>query len=370
MTNKEKSKIQKEIVDSLDLKPHGRLLLAPRVGKSKLVIDIIKKNNPKSILWVTPLAKLAEEDIPEEFNTWKAKKFLNKLKTVTWTSLNKIKGHYELIILDEEQFATENNLSNIINGKLTADYIISMTGTQTKHETKKDLYKSLKLPILYELSINEAVDIGLLANYTIKVIEIDMSREKTVKAGTKDKPFMTSEEEQYKWLSSSAQKAIFQKRKDAQFRILARMRSVYDSDSKTKAAKYLIDNLQGRKLIFSSGIKQAEYLCSNVFHSKTDDKYLNKFISGEIDEIAMVNAGGVGTTYKEIDHLFMVQADSDKNGLTSQKVARTLLDQPNYKATIWVLCLIGTQDEKWVESALQNFDKSKVEYIRFKNIKL
>ena len=46
MTNKEKSRIQKEIVDSLEPKPHGRLLLAPRVGKSKLAIDIIKKNKP------------------------------------------------------------------------------------------------------------------------------------------------------------------------------------------------------------------------------------------------------------------------------------------------------------------------------------
>lgn len=66
----------------------------------------------------------------------------------------------------------------------------------------------------------------------------------------------------------------------------------------------------------------------------------------------------------------MVQADSDKNGTTSQKIARTLLEQKNYKATIWVLCLVGTQDEKWIESALENFDKTKVEYIRYKNFKL
>lgn len=32
MTKKEKTRIQKEVVDNLDYKPHGRLLLAPRVG--------------------------------------------------------------------------------------------------------------------------------------------------------------------------------------------------------------------------------------------------------------------------------------------------------------------------------------------------
>ena len=184
MTYKEKSKIQKEIVDSLDLKPHGRLLLAPRVGKSKLAIDIIKVNKPKSILWVTPLAKLAEEDIPKEFQTWKAVNYTKKLTTVTWTSLNKIKGHFDMIILDEEQFITDNNISGIINGNITYEYILSMTGTETKHKDKIELYNSLKLPVLYKLSINEAVDVGLLANYTIKVIEIDMGKDKSIKAGT------------------------------------------------------------------------------------------------------------------------------------------------------------------------------------------
>jgi hypothetical protein len=64
----------------------------------------------------------------------------------------------------------------------------------------------------------------------------------------------------------------------------------------------------------------------------------------------------------------LIQCDSDKNGLTSQKIARTLLDQPGYKATVWLLSLVGTQDERWVASVLQNFDKSKVEYVRFKNL--
>lgn len=370
MTNKEKSKIQKEIVDSLELKPHGRLLLAPRVGKSKLIIDIIKKNNPKSILWVTPSAELAEKNIPEEFETWKAKKYSDRLTTTTWASLNKMKGHKEVIILDEEQFATENNLASLLDGSLTADYIISMTGTQTKHETKKELYKALKLPVLYKLSINEAVDIGILANYSIKVIEVSLGTEKNVKAGSKEKPFMTSESSNYSYLDTTVNKAIHQGRKDVVFRILARMRAIYNSPSKTKVAKFLMENLTGRKLFFCATISQAEDICEFFYHSKTNDKNVQRFIKGEIDNLALVNAGGIGWTYKDINHLIMAQADSDNNGSTSQKIARTLLEQKNYKATIWLICLMGTQDEKWVESALENFDKNKVEYIEYKNLKL
>lgn len=368
MTNKEKSRIQKEIVDSLEHKPHGRLLLAPRVGKTKLMIDIIKREKPESILWVTPSAELADVDIPKEFETWKAKRFVKKLTTVTWMSLHKMVGFFDMIILDEEQFATENNTVNLLNRSLDYVNIVSMTGTPTKHQDKIDIYKKLNLPILCDMSINQAVDVGILANYTIKVLEVNMSNEKNIIAGTKAKPFKTSEVAQYKWLTKIVQQAMYQKRKDTQFRILARMRAIKNSQSKLKATKELLNQLKGRILIFSGSIKQAEELCSYRYHSKTNDVDLKKFQSGEIDRIAMVNAGGTGFTYREIDHLVMVQADSDKNGLTSQKLARTLLQQKDYKATIWIVSLLDTQDEKWVESALGNFDKSKVEYIRHKNL--
>jgi len=367
MNDKEKEEIQKEIVDSLKLKPTGRLLLAPRCGKTKIAIDIIKKNKPTSILWVTPSSELAKKDIPEEFNKWKAKKYLKILTTVTWASLNKITGYFDMIILDEEQKITENNCINFINKKINYDYLISMTGTPTKHEDKLQIYRNLKLNILYDISINKAVNIGLLSDYSIKILEVGMSNKKDIKAGNKNVSFMTSEIDQYRWLHINAQNSIFQKKKDAQFKILSRMRAIYNSKTKTEVAKYLMNTLKGRKLFFCSSIKQAELLCENTYHSKTDNKDLQKFISGEIDNISMVNAGGIGFTYKNIDHLVIVQADSNKNGLSCQKAARVLLRQKNYKATIWIISLLGTQDEKWVSSLIESFDKNKIEYVNYKN---
>lgn len=368
MTPKEKAALQKEVVDSLDPNPHGRLLLAPRSGKTKMIIDLIKRDKPVSILWVTPSAKLATEDIPSEFDKWSAKRYKKKLHTSTWMSLNKVSGHYDLIVLDEDQFITENNAENLLNGSLSGN-IISMTGTPTKHEDKIALYNKLGLKTLYQITINQAVDIGLLANYNIKVVEVDMSTANTIEAGNKNSKFMTSEVKQYDYLTRVMKQAIFQKRKDVQFRILNRLHAIKNSPSKLEAAKFLIEYCKGRKLIFSAGIQQAEELCDYTYHSKTSNEDLKKFQSGEIDEIAMVNAGGTGFTYVALDHFIITQIDSDKNGLTSQKISRTLLQQPDYEAVIWILCLAGTQDEKWVEAALENFDKSKVEYIRFKNMK-
>lgn len=373
MTKAEKSRIQKEIVDGLEHKPHGRLLLAPRVGKTKIIIDLIKRDKPESILWVTPSAELADmnntkDGIVSEFSKWGAKRYIKKLTTTTWASLSKIIGFYDMVVLDEEQHITENNSVNLVNRSIDYINIVSMTGTPTRNEEKKWIYSRLQLPILVNIPINKAVDIGLLANYEVNVIDIPMSNKKDIEAGNKSKKFMTTEIAQYNWMSNMVRQSIYQNRKDKTFRILQRMRAIKNSPSKHEAAKKLLSKLEGRILIFAATIKQAENLCSYTYHSKTDNKDLLKFKNGDIDRIAMVNAGGTGHTYKKIDHLIIVQADSDKNGGVSQKISRTLLQQKNYKATVWILSLLQTQDEKWVESALKRFDKSKVNYINYKNL--
>ena len=368
MTDKEKSELQKNIVDGIPYMPHGRLILAPRVGKTKIAIDIIKRDKPETILWVTPSAELAEKDIPAEFRTWKAEEYLKNLTTTTWMSLHKVKGKFDIIILDEEQFLTENNAVNLLDGSLSG-HILSMTGVETRHQDKQSIYTALGLKVLYRLSVNSAVEIGLLSNYQVKVIDIEMNRtDKVIKGGNKQNPFMTTEFANYQYLNKITQQSIFQGRKDSQFRILARRRAIINSLSKDRVTKWLWNNLKGRKLFFCASIEQANSITDKTYHSKTDNIQLQKFISGEIDEICMVNAGGTGFTYKSIDHLVVVQADSDKNGLTVQKICRTLLAQKDYQAQIWILNLSGTQDENWVNSALSKLNKEKIEWVSAKNL--
>lgn len=371
MTNKEKSELQKEVINAVAPGQSGRLILAPRIGKSKMIIDLIKRDKVKGdILWVTPTTKLADESIPAEFVKWKAKKYLKQLKTVTWKGLAKCEGHCGLIILDEEQFMTVNNSRPIGLGHLTADTIISMTGTESKSKDKKELYSKLKLDVLYRISINKAVDIGLLANYKIKVINIPMDKNNNIvveykdKATKKPKSFTTSEQKQYEYLTRKLEKS------STKFGIMHRRRIIGNSPSKVGAAKYIINSLEGKKLIFAVDRNQAEELCDYVYHGKTDDADLKKFISGETNKIAMVNKGGTGYTYFNIDNLIITQVDSDTNGLTSQKIARTLLEQGDYEATIWILCLEETRDVIWLNSTLESFDRSKVEYINFKDLEL
>lgn len=369
MTNSEKTKLQKEILDSLPPLPSGRLLLSPRSGKTKVIIDLIKRDKPLSILWVTPSSELASKDIPKEFDIWKAKKYKKRLSTVTWKSLPNATGEYDIIVLDEDQFITPVNAANLLDKTLVGNTIISMTGTPSKDKIKNELYEALELEPLYELSINQAVDIKLLADYEIKVIKVPMSTSKTLKVGSKKKSWLSSEKLQYDYLNKVANAALFNGAKDKTFKVLNRMRAIKSSPSKTNIGVLLAKKLSGRKLIFASTIAQSELLSPFRYNSKTKNDDLIAFKEGRINSLALVNSGGTGFTYKRIDHLIMVQADSDNNGLTSQKISRTLLGQPDYKAVIWIICLMDTQDETWVNAALKRFDETKIEFLSTEQLK-
>lgn len=361
--DKERDDILQEVLAASPPNPHGRYIISPRVGKTRLVISLIKRDKPKSILWVTPQKELAKIDIPREFVLWKAKAYLPKLTTTTWKSLKKFTGKFDLIVLDEEQFATENNLANLFSGELEYRNIISMTGTPTRDTNKDKLYESLHLKPIYEISINDAVDKNILSDYQINVVNLKLSSVQDINVKFKDKSFMTSERKQYVYLHNKTEMAIQEKSKTIPFLINKRKNLIYNSKSKQRVAEKIIKNLPGRKLIFCGSTKQAEAVSPNFYNYKTGSDNLLNFIDGKIDELALVNKGGVGVTYRNVDHVIMIQVDSDTNGTTAQKIARVLLKQEGIKPCIWILCVESSKDVNWVDSALQTFDPKKIQYI-------
>jgi len=363
---------QKEILDSLSAPPHGIYLISPRFGKSRLAISIIKKFKLKKVLWVTPSVKLRDEDIPQEFSKWKVSTYLKGTDIICYSSMSEHKGNYDIVILDEVQTITDNNSLPLFNGNIKYKTILGLTGTMPKHEEKLVLLRKLKLNVLLDISIDDAVADNMVADYRIKVLEVPLNyTDKNIVAGTKAKPFKTTEGANYDYLSKQVAKMMFvTDKKRLQFAILNRLRFIYKSPTKLETAKKLIKHLNGRKLVFTGSIDHAELISPYTYHSKTNQDHLNLFLQEKIDLLACVNAGGTGFTYKNVDHFIIVQADSNKSGGFIQKLARSLLLQKDYVASIWIISLQGTQDEVWVTNALQELDQSKIEYINIKNLKL
>lgn len=362
---KNRDRIQEEILDNLEYPVHGLLNIAPRVGKTLLTINILKKEKCKKVLWVTPDRKLRDIGLPGEFKKWKALTLLKNVDIVCYSSLHKIKGKYDKIILDEYQHITINNSKGLIKGSLQYGSIIGLSGTHPKHLEKHEIYSKLNLKILSEMSIDEAVDEKLVAPYKITVIGVKLDNiNKNILSGNKTKPFMQTEQQKYDYLTKSISVKFNRGEAIPKFYYLNRMRFIYTLKSKNSLAKEFISKLKGRTLIFSGGIEQAEYLCKHTYHSNTNDEYLKKFLDKKIDKLCCVNSGGTGLTYEGVDNFVIVQVNSNKRGDTTQKIARALLLQSNYKANIYIFYVKDTVDEKWKDEVLKEFS-GEIEYIDY-----
>lgn len=360
MNNEIKTKIQDEVINRLPLKPHGLLNYSVRFGKSRIVCELVRKNNPKKILWVTLSAELRDKDIPDEIKSWLGEEYFDRFKIICYKSLSKEKGDYDLIVLDEYQAITEESIRPLLNGTLKYEYIIGVTGTPPKSLDKIRLLWQLRLLEIDKFDIDLGVEKGIIAPYRITTIPVKLnSIDQTVKAGSKEKPFYTTETKSYDYYTSQ----IDEKKKlgqDISFLSLNRARMIYNSRSKSIRTRELLKSLKGRTLIFAGSIDQSKEITQNIFNSKTGKDNFNKFQNGEINTLCCVNKGGVGFTYKGVDNFIIVQCNSNNTGDITQKIGRALLAQKDYTANIYILYLQDTVDETWKDRVLRDFNS---EYI-------
>ena len=363
-----RTKLQDDIIAELPSVAHGVLLLSMRTGKSRITIEQIKKEDSKSILWVTPNTKLRDVDIPKEFRKWKAAKYLKRCDIICYGSLAKQKGHYDKIILDELQFITEANAVPLLDGIVSYDSIMGLTGTMPKHQEKHEIYDKLKLKVLKEITVDDAVELRLISDYTITAISTELdSITKNIEGGNKVKKFMTTEWSSYRYLDRTVSLAWAQQNAGwATAMIQKRMHFCYNLPSKLKAAKRILSELSGRTICFSGNKKQAEALSKNVYHSTTDDKKLNAFHKGKIDVLSMVNSGSVGHTFQNVDNILIVQVNSNKSGTVSQKLARGLLLKEGHVANVYMIYCKDTVDESWFNYATEDTSDKKITNITYK----
>lgn len=356
-SNERLTELHQRILNSISRNVSGRLHLAPRTGKTRLLIELIKRDDPRSILWVTPSSKLAKYDIKQEFEIWNAEVFIPKLKAITYNKLPEEQGKYDLIVLDEEQSLTSHRSKTLLNKSLTGR-IISMTGTPTKSFDKESLFMSLNLRILYTLSVEDATE-DILSDYEINIVHIPLSDSYPAQANCKG-----TEKVAYNYLTKRLERAQLSDPRSVKMLAISRRTMIAKSISKYRTALKLKNKLDSKRFVmFCPTIDTANILGGiQTYHSKTNDLSLREFLAKRQNHLFMVNTGGVGFTFTGIEHLIIMQVDADVNGNTTQKICRALIND-GIKPVIWILQLDTTQDEVWVNQTLTRFSANKISHI-------
>lgn len=370
-----KDKVQKEACEAIG---SNSAIAAMATGSGKSKVGVMKSQEVSGkILVVVPTEKLRDENWKEEFSKWGASEVYDtRVDRSCYASISKIENEsYDLVILDEGHNITENNIIPFLQQNQVKQSIL-LTATLPKDPVKIEILKDIGLEPAYTLSLDESVSLGLVAPYKITVVELSLdSTNKTIKSGTKDKPFMQTELQKYGYLDTVVKKLMYstdlKAKATLKFKILDRMRFIYNLPTKLEAAKLLLNMIpkEDRTLIFCSGIEQADLLCENSYHSKSknDEAFVN-FKSGEIDRMSCVNSLNEGHNIDTgVDIALIVQANSSDKNLI-QRAGRILRFRNGHIGHIIILMVTNTVDEKWVKSALESFNRENVSYVRLANI--
>lgn len=364
-----KDKVQKEALFAINhFEGFGAILMATGTGKTKVAVDrmkqIIEHDKNATIYVAVPTEILRDIGWPEEVKKWGAELVGADIRFLCYASLSSVTQQKFHLILDEGHNITDNN-SVIFNNNDILSCMV-MTATKPSDLSKIEVYKKYQLYPVYQLDLKEAIKLSIASPYHVTVINMKLDdKDKYIKAGSKTKPFMTTEKAQYIYLTKICNDD------GNKFSRINRMRFIYNLKSKTNIAKLILHHVipqDIRTLIFCGGIEQAEQVCSCYYHSKTDDTCFNRFKNKEEFRMACVDAIDEGHNIDEPDCAFMIKISSSLLAF-KQRLGRMVRFRPNYIANIIILCVEDTVEKTWVNTVLEDVDEEYIDRVNLVDLR-
>jgi superfamily II DNA or RNA helicase len=336
----------------------GILNLCPRFGKIYTTINILEKLDKNiNILIAYPDIKI-KESWEADFKT---RKYKNKnIVYTTHLSIKKLSNYFfDLVILDEIHLLSEAQMEAV--RKLVCTKVLGLTGTLSSL-TETTLLEELELPVIATYPIEQAIAEGVIVDYEISVIKVPLDNFTKIQYKTK----LKTEKQQfdsYGYIINKMQSSG----QDTMFLRLSRMRIIQNSLAKLKATKKILsENSTDRILVFCGLTKIADALGIPSYHSKSTEKDIfQDFAEGKGNHLAVVKIGNTGVTYTPLNKVIINYFDSNAENL-AQRINRCMAmeyNTPDKKAHIYIISSNEEVELKWLNKALEFFDKSKIKYL-------
>ena len=339
----------------------GILNLCPRFGKIRTTINILKKMKPNcSILIAYPDNKIKQSWI-EDFEEMDYEN--DNITYTTHLSIHKHTGtEFDIVVIDEIHLLSEAQIGACVDLFSINDNILGLTGTLSRW-TKRTLRDDLSLSVVAEYPIEKAIEEGVIVDYQITVVKVPLDN--IVRNEYGKKKIKKTELQQFKYLTGTINRMMYSGG-NTMFMRLARMRLIQSSLAKLNKTKQLLNQYKDeRVLVFCGTTKIADSLGVPSHHSKSKDKdAFKRFAEGEGKHMAVVKIGNTGITYKPLNKVIINYFDSNAENL-AQKINRCMAmeyNTPDKKADIYIISSQENVEEKWLNKALEFFDKKKINY--------
>jgi len=355
-----RDKRQKEFAETWLKWRWGILDLCPRFGKIYTTINILETMPDNINILIAYPDKEIKKSWIEDF---KKREYVNP--NITYTTHRSIKKYvenkYDLVIIDEIHLLSNAQIESCFNLFLINRDVLGLTGTLSMW-TEKKLNEKLGLKVIGFYPMSTGIEEGVISDYQITVHKIPLDDQEK---GAFKKKFRT-EAQQYKAISYVINQKVISG-ENTMFLRLARMRVIQNSVAKKNKTISLLNQYKNERILVFCGLtKIADELGIPAFHNKVKEKDLfDKFAKGEGNHLAVVKIGNSGVTYKPLNKVIINYFDSNSENL-AQKMFRCMgveYNNPDKKSHIHIIATREPEELKWLNKALEFFDKSKIKYV-------
>lgn len=379
------------------------------IGKSYTTLQVLSHYNPPKITWLTNSEQLRDVDAPAEYFKWGMDHLYERTTFMCYQSACKLSGEdLGFVVCDEFDYAiTEVYVQAITNN--IYDKGLFITGTIT--EEKRWGLEELEIPLVYEISNQEAQDLAILNRVNFVMVELDLSTTKNRKKVTKYKSWMTSEVEEMQYIENQYIKALIPflevkktiddhysrgipfpqgenydslKRKKAQLKKSLdwvnsqRYMFLRSLDTTVEVSKKILlkhwSNPNDKMIVFSGLTDQIDRICNFTYHSKNSkgNTSIEDFNKGNLRVLGVCSALDRGKNMVGLNVGVFESYDSSATKLT-QRIGRMSRLDADQEATVYFLLpyyqkkvvnkttglvelkRVPTRAVSWLESALVNY---------------
>ncbi len=260
------------------------------------------------------------------------------------------------------QFYTNNTYKHILGLSATVDRSTKYLDADG-NEVSKGYWVDTIAPVCFKYNLNQAVQDGTTKKLRIFIINHHLDyNNKTVVAGSKAKPFLTTEKAAYDYWDAEFKRALFLPDGPAKtFKIrntsAARAKVLYTMASKIESVNKLLAAIKGKSLVFGNSIDTLLCVTTNVISNKNSDKENAKlrhdFDAGKIKTIASFKMLKQGANLKDLDNTILMSYYSKELDMIQAIGRQRVTDSVG---NIFIYVTAGTQEVKWYKKAMENIN--------------
>ena len=354
----------------------GSVICGTGFGKSRVGVlaTSYTLNNPdcgNRAIVLVPTVQL-QDQFKEEFKKWGHENLLDNIEVVCYQSAYKIRDqHYSIVICDEIHLGlSPEHRKFFINN--TYDKMLCMTATLPEEPEYCALLATIA-PTVYSLTLDECVDLKLIAPYEIVCVPVSLSEDEQKAYKKMNNKFVHWKYILGQFDSFNNAKAILanpnatsqDKMAASQFFNAIRGRKKIIDHASAKVIglqKIVVEHLDTQILVFGGSNAFTDELCASIedravsYHSsqttKTKRNALERFNSGDADVLCSTKALNQGFNVPNAS-VGVICGLTSKSLSMIQRLGRLLRFKEGKTGKVYILYVENSQEEKWLKEAVK-----------------